>query len=138
MDPRKDAVLDANAGMTGDANYGKTRQITIIEQRIFKRISEAWQKEVDPVARRANLMVSGFPLAESQDRVLQIGSCRIRIKGETKPCETMNKAYAGLRDALAPDWGGGAHGEVIEGGTITVGDAVMWVGSEPPSSKDGE
>ena len=50
----------------------------------------------------------------------------IRIRGEVRPCERMDEAYRGLRDALAPMWGGGAWGEVLRGGSIAVGDSVSW------------
>jgi MOSC domain-containing protein YiiM len=32
-----------------------------------------------------------------------------------------------LRLALGPEWRGGAFGEILEGGTIRVGDAVRWL-----------
>ncbi len=82
---------------------------------------------VDPSARRANLMVSGVELADSRDRVLQVGQCRIRIRGETRPCERMDEACSGLREAMIPDWGGGAYGEVLDDARIQVGDSVRWV-----------
>jgi hypothetical protein len=31
-----------------------------------------------------------------------------------------------LQAAMRPHWGGGAFGEVVEGGTISVGDVVAW------------
>jgi hypothetical protein len=38
----------------------------------------------------------------------------------------MDEACPGLQAALSPPWGGGAFGEVIEGGAIALGVPVVW------------
>ena len=80
----------------------------------------------DPASRRANLMVSGVDLQDARGRVLAIGDVRIRIYGETRPCERMEEAQPGLKSAMEGSWNGGAFGEVLDDGAISVGDAVLW------------
>ena len=82
---------------------------------------------LDPSRRRANLMVAGHSLKDSRGKTLQVGDCRILIKGETRPCNLMEETLLGLRVAMFPDWQGGAFGEVLDDGVIRVGDAVSWV-----------
>jgi MOSC domain-containing protein YiiM len=127
MDPVSQAELVVDKGLAGNANLGGRRQVTIIEQEIWEALRQRLGSDIDPASRRANLMVSGVRLVESRDRILQIGNCRVRILGETKPCERMDAALPGLRGAMFPDWSGGAFGQVVEGGTIRVGDPVRWV-----------
>ena len=71
-------------------------------------------------------MVSGCSLLGTRNRVLRVGGCRLRIAGETRPCERMDEALEGLRKAMEADWGGGAFAEVLDDGTIQVGAEVRW------------
>jgi MOSC domain-containing protein YiiM len=126
MDPHPRATLVAGLGIAGNADQGRRRQVTIIEREIWDLLMQQVGGNLSPSARRANLMISGMPLAGARDRVLLIGPCRIRIRGETRPCEQMEAAHAGLRAAMSPDWRGGAFGEVLDGGEIALGDLVQW------------
>ena len=120
MDSADQATLVEGEGLVGDANFGATRQVTVIEKEVFDRI-EAELPDSGPVMRRANIMVSGIRLEDSRDQVLTLGEVKIRIRGETRPCELMDEQCPRLRDALDLHWGGGAHGSVIQGGELRVG-----------------
>ncbi len=126
MDARDTVELVANHGIRGNANVGGRRQVTIIEKEVWEALMEELGGELEPWRRRANLMVSDFPLINSRGRILRIGDCRILIKGETKPCNQMDEALMGLREAMFPDWQGGAFGQVLDDGEIRVGDEVSW------------
>jgi MOSC domain-containing protein YiiM len=126
MDPAEQATLVAGRGMVGSSNQGGQRQITIIEEEKFEQLSRELGVPVDPSVRRANLMVRGLPLTGIRDRVLRIGATRLRVIAETHGCERMDEAVPGLRGAMERLHGGGAYGEVLEGGEIRLGDSVGW------------
>ena len=126
MDPLSEVRLEVGIGLVDDANPRGPRQVTIVSRERWEAISEKLGDAVDPVVRRANLLVSGIELASSCGRTLRIGACRIRANGETRPCELMDGQLDGLRAAMSVDWGGGIYGEVVEGGVIAIGDEVEW------------
>ena len=126
MDPIDAAKLEAGLGLAGNANRSGRRQITIISTERWKEICAGLAAEIPPSTRRANLMVSGLDLENSRGRILRVGSARLRINGETRPCWQMEEAHAGLQAAMKPHWGGGAFAEVLDGGEIRTGDPIEW------------
>jgi MOSC domain-containing protein YiiM len=128
MDPVPKCRLVAGRGLVGNADQGRRRQVTLIEREAWEELMKQVATAVPPSARRANLMVSGIELARTKDRLLRVGSCRLRIAGETRPCERMDEASPGLRAAMAVDWGGGVFAEVLNDGDVAVGDPIEWVG----------
>ena len=135
MDSALAGVLVAGRGLAGNANQGGRRQVVLLEEErwtealadLGDRSPTGLGAELPPSTRRANLLINGLPLAGSRGRVLRIGSCRLRIWTECNPCYQMDEACPGLQQALRPGWRGGACAEVLEGGAITLGDAVEWI-----------
>ena len=126
MDFVEQAVMQAGEGLVGNANQGGRRQVTILEREVWAELMTEVAGALPPSARRANLLIRGLSLYRSAKRILRIGSCRIRILGETRPCERMEEAWPGLQAAMSRAWTGGAFGEVLDDGEILVGDPVCW------------
>jgi MOSC domain-containing protein YiiM len=127
MDAVGDARLVQGQGLAGNANQGGRRQVTILEREVWAALMASLGGDLSPACRRANLLVSGVRLEGSRGRLLAVRGHRIRILGETRPCERMDEAMQGLRAGMTGNWRGGAYGEVLDDGEIAVGDAVDWL-----------
>ncbi len=126
MDRHHAVVCVAGQGIDGNTCRSSTRQVTIIAQEQWVAMMHELGGALDPVARRANIMVSGIDLANSRGQVLLLGGVRLRIRGETHPCKRMDEALPGLRTAMETAWRGGAIGEVLDDGLVTIGDIAEW------------
>ena len=99
--------------------------MTLLSQQHWTRITRLLHAP-DPIVRRANLLLADIDLTASRHKILRIGDVRVRILGETRPCERMDDAVPGLRAALSVPWGGGAFGEVLTDGELVVGAVAEW------------
>jgi MOSC domain-containing protein YiiM len=126
MDPRDAGILVAGRGLAGNANQGGRRQVVLLAEESWAQATGELAVDLDPSARRANLLVSGLELEGTRGRILRVGPARLRIWYECTPCYQMDQACPGLQEALRPHWRGGACAEVIAGGEIRVGDEVGW------------
>lgn len=126
MDAADRATLVAGRGIAGNANQGGKRQVTIIDLQRWHELVDLLRADLETSARRANLVIDSLDLFDSRGKTLRVGATRLHILGETRPCERMDEALHGLQAAMRERWGGGAFGEIIEGGEIVVGDDVRW------------
>lgn len=131
MDRVPRAMLRAGRGLEGNADQGGRRQVTVIAREGWRDAVADLGAAVDPGARRANLLVSGVSLADSRGRVLRVGAGELLIQGESRPCERMDEAHAGLRAALEPAWRGGVYAVALNDAELEVGAPVAWLPADP-------
>ena len=124
VEPREELALVAGEGIEGDHTFGRMRHVTLIFADEWRAALEALGREVDPSARRANVLLSGGGGLALLGRTVALGDVRLEIKGETRPCPTMDAAAEGLMEALRPDGRGGVWGRVLAGGSVRPGDAL--------------
>lgn len=127
MDATPAVTLKAGQGIVGAPDQGGKRQVTLLDQAVWEQLMTEVGADLPPSTRRANFLVSGIDLKETRERVLRVGGCRLRIWGETRPCEQMDAAAPGLLEAMRRDWRGGVFAEILDDGQVAVGDPVHWV-----------
>ena len=88
-------------------------------------------EQMDPIYRRANLLVDDIDFENSKEKILVIGDLTIELTGETKPCAQMEELHEGLRNAMKPKWRGGATGKVLNSCTIKIGDSAFLQNQTP-------
>lgn len=117
-------LADDRLGRRGKAELS-TRQVTLIQREHLPVIAAlAGVSEVDPIALRRNLVVSGINLLALKNAKVRVGEAVLEIVGPCQPCSRMEEAigpggYAAMRGH------GGMTARVIEGGALAIGDALV-------------
>lgn len=128
----KEAVVRVGRGLDRENRPGGKREVTLLSAEAWEETCRELETELPWYTRRANLLVERIDLAETITHTIRVGEVEIRVHGETKPCDIMDEQHEGLRRTLIPDCRGGVYGQVLEGGTIRVGDRVSVVTDAGP------
>lgn len=127
MEVLHSAEITVQAGLVGDCKGLKfpLRQITLLQRELWEAaLFTLGNPELDWTVRRANLLVEDINLPRGAGSEIMVGGVKLEVTAQTSPCAQMDRAYQGLRRALAPDWRGGVTARVLSGGMISVGDEV--------------
>jgi MOSC domain-containing protein YiiM len=121
------STISVEAGLDGDARGRKRdRQVTVLFREGWDDACRELGVTLPWITRRANLLIEGVPPPQQAGGKIRIGDVTLEIVLETDPCYLMEKAHAGLKAALTPQWRGGVCCNVISGGSVRIGDAVTF------------
>ncbi|MCA9242926.1 MAG: hypothetical protein KDA32_03140 [Phycisphaerales bacterium] len=109
------------------------RGVTLMSAAQWKAACAEINADVPWTTRRANVLVEVDRLGPLIGKRARLGSATLHITGETKPCDQMEHAQAGLLRALVPEQRGGVTARVDAGGSFKVGDVLMIENSESAS-----
>ena len=122
------AAISVERGLAGDARGEKRgRQVTVLFRDGWEDACRDVRADLPWITRRANLLLANLDRPQEAGGTLRIGDAELQITMETRPCDLMERSYAGLRAALRPDWRGGVCCVVRRGGEIKLGDRAEYV-----------
>lgn len=125
-------TIRTESGVDGDYRRRTgARQVTVLVREDWEVACDAAGATLPWTTRRANLLVEGVTLAEKIGTQFRVGGTLLEITGETRPCQMMEAAQAGLQEALGQNWRGGVTCRVIETGVVTIGDRIEFAASLP-------
>lgn len=134
MTPVKEVRAVSGKGLEGDRYFsrlgtysndpGSGREVTLIESEALEALRRDYQVELDAGRTRRNIVTRGIPLNHLVGKEFRVGEVVLRGRRLCDPCAHMEKlAVKGALRGLIHR--GGLRAEVVKGGTIRVGDAVI-------------
>jgi MOSC domain-containing protein YiiM len=134
MQPRDDVEAIAGVGLDGDryaAGTGKyadraadgKRAVTLIEREAVAAAGREYDVEIGEHETRRNVVTEGVPLNHLVGRTFRVGDVTMRGLRLAEPCAYLEGlTRPGVRRALVHR--AGLRAEILEGGTLHVGDPI--------------
>jgi MOSC domain-containing protein YiiM len=132
MLPIAQALVVPEKGIEGDRYFagvgsfsrwpGSGRNVTLIEQEVIDAVLREHGLDLSAGQSRRNLVTQGIRLADLNGQFFRIGSALLHGARECAPCQHLERLVPGSFEALKSR--GGLRAEVMEQGTIAVGDAI--------------
>ncbi|MEH2513128.1 MOSC domain-containing protein YiiM [Nitrobacteraceae bacterium AZCC 1564] len=121
------ATLISETGIEGDrykTSRNGARQVTLIAEEDLAAIASFLGiSALPPELVRRNFVTRGINLMALKERRFRIGSAVLETSGECAPCSLMEEAL-GPGGYNAVRGHGGITARIVEGGRVTVGDAI--------------
>jgi MOSC domain-containing protein YiiM len=119
----------AGEGIDGDRHYGRAgegRDLTLVEAESIQAIRDEAGIELVPGGTRRNVVTRGVPLNHLVGREFRVGDVVLRGVRLCEPCEYISELTGhDLRNALQHR--AGLRADIVQSGTLRVGDAVRVV-----------
>lgn len=121
--PEVEAVT--GVGLVGDRKYGALRHISIVSTEELEEASADFGAAIPAGSTRRQVTITGSRLPREEGVIIRLGDVVVSVNGDCAPCDTMEASIGpGAREALVQL--AGVTGSIIEGGTIRVGDPVVF------------
>ncbi|MFQ5592145.1 MAG: MOSC domain-containing protein [Phycisphaerae bacterium] len=124
-----EATLVERRGLASEDRAPGKREVTLLSAQAWRDACAELGVGLPWHTRRANILIEGLDLPATIGLSLQIGDARVLIHDESRPCALMDELHPGLRQTLNQHGRGGVAGQVLQGGTVRVGDHVNVCGT---------
>jgi MOSC domain-containing protein YiiM len=134
MQAQSQVHVIAGKGIEGDRYAAQTgafskpdepnQQITLIEREAIEGACQQYDMELSAAEMRRNVVTENVALNHLVDREFTVGAARLRGLKLCEPCGYLTKML-GKDVVKAMKHRGGLRCEVLQGGAIAVGDAVI-------------
>ena len=125
METLESAIISDETGVADDfRGTSNLRQVTLLSAMVWNKVCQELNRDLPWTTRRANLLIDGLEFPQQKGELLKIGEVLLQITMEMKPCYRMDEQFAGLKEALKPEWRGGICCKVLHGGSVTIGDQI--------------
>lgn len=116
--------VEPGKGIVGDRYHGaKHRQVSVQSQDALDEASAILGADVPAELTRRNLTISGAVVPREPGALIRIGDVLLEVVRVAAPCKLLDDTIgAGAQEAMRRR--GGSVCRVLEGGAITVGNAV--------------
>ena len=128
-------VATAGRGLAGDryaegkgvGQHGPAKpeqEVTLIEQEAITAAGQEYKLSFTHLDTRRNLLTEGVPLNRLVNKTFTVGEVLLRGIELCEPCGHLEKlTCAGIKRSLTHR--GGLRAQILRGGTLRVGDAVL-------------
>ena len=118
------ATVEAGKGIVGDRYHGaRHRQVSVQSVAALRAASEAFGADLPAELTRRNLTVDDGVVPTAPGSLIRVGDVLLEVVRVAAPCKLLDDTIGrGAQEALRRR--GGSICRVLEGGRLSVGDAV--------------
>jgi MOSC domain-containing protein YiiM len=134
MLPVAEVEAVAGRGLRGDRYFNSrgsysdrpdpSREMTLVESEALDALQRDYALVLEPGASRRNITTRGVALNHLVDKEFRVGAARLRGLRLCEPCTHLEKV-SGLPVRKGLVHRGGLRCQILEGGPIKLGDAVL-------------
>jgi MOSC domain-containing protein YiiM len=121
-----DRYFEGDGAFSAGSSPGReVTEVTLIEAEVIDHLRHDWGIDVDAADSRRNIVTSGVALNQLVGSEFNVGQVRLRGASLCEPCVSLVKSESNRHLLRGLVHKGGLRAQILSGGVVTVGDAVV-------------